>query len=209
MTDFKISRATQQRYPIYLKALRKIQEAGIQRIMSKELADYVDIQPTTIRRDFSMIGSMGKQGYGYDVEHLIHIFSEELGVNFEENIILIGVGNLGKALLNYNRWDNVVGTIVCGFDIAPSEVTNVNIPVYHLDELKEKMPKGCRLAIMSVSKDVQNTVDKLFEAGITGIVDLTQEHFIVPNGMSVRTVDIVSKIQELVFEANKENAKRK
>lgn len=209
MTNMKISRATQQRYPIYLKALRKIKEQGIVRIMSKELSEYVDIQPTTIRRDFSMIGSMGKQGYGYEVEHLIKIFSEELGVNYDEKIILIGVGNLGKALLNYNRWDNVVGNIECGFDISPENVKGVTIPVYHLDDIKTKKPSGCRIAIVSISKDIQNTINKLFDAGITGIVDLTQEHFIIPQGMSVRTVDIVSKIQELVFEANKENAKRR
>ena len=76
--------------------------------MSKTLADYVSIESTTIRRDFSFLGNLGKQGYGYDVNDLIQIFSDQLGVNFDEKIILIGAGNLGKALLNYNNWNHVV-----------------------------------------------------------------------------------------------------
>ena len=76
-----VPRATLQRYPLYLKALRKLQEDGTNRIMSRELAELVSIEPTTIRRDFSFIGNLGKQGYGYDVTRLIEIFSEELGVN--------------------------------------------------------------------------------------------------------------------------------
>ena len=67
-------KATIQRYPIYLKALRRLQGENVSKIMSSELADIVGIAPTTIRRDFSLIGSLGKQGYGYDVDlSLIHI----------------------------------------------------------------------------------------------------------------------------------------
>ena len=91
--------------------------------MSKTLADYVSIESTTIRRDFSFLGNLGKQGYGYDVNDLIQIFSDQLGVNFDEKIILIGAGNLGKALLNYNNWNHVVGEIVCAFDLEPERIT--------------------------------------------------------------------------------------
>lgn len=70
----EFSKATMQRYPIYLKALRKLKSLNIKRIMSNELSEYVSIKPTTIRRDFSLIGSFGKQGYGYEVDQLIDIF---------------------------------------------------------------------------------------------------------------------------------------
>ena len=83
----KISKATLQRYPIYLKALRKIKADGIEKIMSSELSKYIDVKSTTIRRDFSLLGSLGKQGYGYDVDKLIKIFQEELGGNYNEKII--------------------------------------------------------------------------------------------------------------------------
>ena len=197
-----VPNATLQRYPVYLKALRRIASNGQKRIMSKELAEYVKIKPTTIRRDFSLIGSLGKQGFGYDVEHLIEVFSEELGINFDEKIILVGAGNLGKAILNYNHWDNVVGEIVCAFDLNPSSVSPLPIPVYDIKDLKTKIPHGCRIAIICISKDIQATVDALIDAGITGIVDFTHEHFTVPRNIHVSSVDVVSSIQQLVFETN-------
>lgn len=198
----KISKATLQRYPIYLKALRKLKSLGQDRVMSKELGELVMIEPTTIRRDFSLIGTLGKQGYGYDVDNLIAIFSEELGVNYDEKIILVGAGNLGKAILNYNKWDNVVGEIICAFDIEPHKCGKLNIPLYSIDDLEKYIPEGCRIAIVCISHDVQNTMDRLVKAGITGIVDFTHEHFILPKNIHIRSVDVVSTIQELVFETN-------
>ena len=70
MQNRNVPKATLQRYPVYLKALRKLQKNGVERIMSKELSSFVDIEPTTIRRDFSFLGNLGKQGYGYDVDKL-------------------------------------------------------------------------------------------------------------------------------------------
>ena len=202
MTERKVPKATLQRYPVYLKALRKLRSDGVRRIMSRELAEYVSIESTTIRRDFSFLGNLGKQGYGYNVDDLIDIFSEQLGVNFDEKIILIGAGNLGKALMNYNNWNHVVGEIVCAFDLEPEKVQGAPVPVYALSELKEKMPEGCRIAILCISKDVQETVDLLIESGICGFVSFAMEHFSVPAGIYVKSVDVVSSIQELVFETN-------
>lgn len=200
--NYSIPKATIQRYPIYLKALRRLQKEQVSKIMSSELSEIVGIAPTTIRRDFSLIGSLGKQGYGYDVERLISIFSDELGVNYNEKIILIGCGNLGHALLNYNKWNNVVGEIVCAFDINPSAIHNVAIPVYGMDQLKSKMPQGCRIAILCITQNIQRTVDELINNGIRGIVNFTQEHFSTPNNVSVKNVDVVSSIQEIVLSVN-------
>lgn len=191
-----------QRYPVYLKALRKLKAEGVTRIMSRQLADYVSIESTTIRRDFSFLGNLGKQGYGYNVDDLIRIFSDELGVNFDEKIILIGAGNLGKALLNYNNWNHVVGEIVCAFDLAPEKVHGASVPVYDLKDISAKMPKGCRIAILCISQDVQETVNLLVKNGIKGFVSFTVDHFSVPPGVYVKQVDVVSSIQELVFETN-------
>ncbi len=204
-----VPKATLQRYPIYLKALRKIYESGIKRIMSRDLSEYVSIKATTIRRDFSFLGNLGRQGYGYDVDRLIEIFSEELGIGYDEKIILIGAGNLGKALLNYNRWQNVVGEIVCAFDKNASQISGMDIPVYDIRNLKSKKPKGCTIAILCISEDIQKTVDDLVDCGIKGIVDFTHEHFQVPENVYVRQVDIVSSIQELVFQTHANKRQRR
>ncbi len=202
ITERKVPKATLQRYPVYLKALRKLKAEGVTKIMSRQLAEYVSIESTTIRRDFSFLGSLGKQGYGYNVEDLIKKFSDELGVNFDEKIVLIGAGNLGKALLNYNKWNHVVGEIVCAFDLVPENVHGASVPVYHLNQISEKMPQGCRIAILCISKNVQETVDLLVEQGIKGFVSFAVDHFSVPQGVYVKQVDVVSSIQELVFETN-------
>ena len=198
----QVPKATLHRYPVYLKALRRLKKDGVERIMSRELADYVGIESTTIRRDFSFLGNLGKQGYGYKVDDLIKIFSEQLGMNFDEKIILVGCGNLGKALLNYNQWHHVVGEIVCAFDLVPENVTGTSVPVYDLKDLPEKKPEGCRIAILCISKDIQETVDLLVDNGITGLVSFASEHFSVPANIHVKQIDVVSSIQELVFEAN-------
>jgi len=199
----QVPKATLQRYPIYLKVLRNLKKEGFSRVQSKELSEFTDIEATTIRRDFSFIGNLGKQGYGYDVEKLIEQFEQVLGVHFDEKIILVGTGNLGRALLNYNRWDHVVGKIVCGFDIDPEIIDeDGEFPIYPLDRLEEKIPEGCRLAILTASRNQQETVDKLIECGIIGIIDFTHGHFKVPKSVTVRTIDVVSAIQELVFAIN-------
>lgn len=202
MSKQKISNATLRRYPLYLKAVRKLKKDGIDKVMSHELSELVNIKSTTIRRDFSLLGKLGKQGYGYDVELLENRFNEILGMNFEEKIILVGVGNLGRALLNYNHWDYVVGEIVCGFDSEIEDKQDLNVPVYDIDQLEEKMPPGSKIAILTGSDNIQETVDKLIQCGIIGIVNFTHEHVNVPDGIVIREVDVVSSIQEIVFETS-------
>lgn len=203
MSERKVPKATLQRYPVYLKALRRMRKYGKTRVMSKELSESVNIESATIRRDFSLLGNLGKQGYGYDIDSLIERFNQELGVDFDEKIILVGAGNLGRALMKYNKWDHVVGEIACAFDKDPDrQGVRFHIPVYDLGELEEKIPEGCRIAILAISENVQSTVDKLVACGIIGIVDFTHKHIKVPEGVSIKVVDVVASIQELVFETN-------
>ena len=196
MQNRNVPKATLQRYPVYLKALRKLQKNGVERIMSKELSSFVDIEPTTIRRDFSFLGNLGKQGYGYDVDKLIEIFNSQLGVDFDEKIILVGAGNLGRALMNYNKWDYVVGEIAIRHPsrifVSNSDIGYTSTPncVPHLAGSSSK------------AHDVQETVDKLVQCGINGIVDFTHQHFLVPKGVVIKSIDVVSSIQELVFITN-------
>ena len=203
-----ISKATLKRYPVYLKALRKLSLEGKTKVMSSELAEYVGIKSTTIRRDFSLLGQLGKQGYGYDIETLIDIFRKELGDNYEEKMVLIGVGRLGTAILNYNNWNQVAGEIVCAFDIQPEKRNSepkVNVPVYHISQMAEKMPKNVQIAILCIPSGTQEVVDELHRLGVKGIVNFTREYFVLPEGMIKRDVDFVAAIQELVFEVNSMN----
>lgn len=201
-----ISRATMARFPKYLKALRKLQGEGYRRVFSHEISDLVNIPPTTIRRDFTFLtydDNLGRQGRGYQTQLLVDVLTTELGLNVEEPIILIGVGNMGQALLKYNKWHDTVGEIVCGFDVdVDKEGMIYDVPIYSLDLLEEHIPVGCKIAILAVSGDVQDTVDHLMDLGIKGFVDFTHEHFTVDEGVEVKTVDVISAIQELVVQIN-------
>ena len=94
------------------------------------------------------------------------------------------------------------------FDLKPEVRKNepkVNVPVYHIDELESKIPDGCEIAILCIPSGAQDIVNRLHNLGIKGIVNFTREHFVLPDGMISRDVDVVSIIQELVFEVNSLN----
>lgn len=207
----KISKATMSRYPVYLKALRKMQHQGKEMFLSSELSAATGIQDTTIRRDFTYLSdreSLGRRGKGYDVKKLIDSFNQVLGLGLDEPIIIVGVGNLGRAILKYNRWHYTVGQIVCGFDKDQNiEGEMFGVKMYTIDDLEKRFPERCKIAILAISENVQETVDRLMDLGIKGIVDFTHEHFTVRPGVEVQTVDVVVAIQELVIKmhVNEEN----
>ena len=199
----KISKATMARFPVYLKVLRNMQHEGKSNFLSSELSEQTGILDTTIRRDFSFLthkDSLGKRGIGYDTEDMINNLNNLLGLNLDEQIVLIGIGNLGSAILKYNRWQYTVGKIVCGYDQDYNKVgEQFGVKLNHIDTLEETFPKGCKIAILAISNHVQETVDRLMDLGIKGIVDFTHSHFTVREDVVVQTVDVVMAIQELVL----------
>lgn len=199
----KLSKATMSRFPIYLKALRKMQHEGKEVCLSSELYEATGIQDTTIRRDFTYLSktdNFGRRGKGYDIKHLIDGLSEVLGLGLNEPIILIGVGNLGSAILKYNRWQYTVGKIVCGYDKDKNKVgERFGVKLHDINDLEKTFPKGCKIAILAISDNVQETVDRLMDLGIKGIVDFTHSHFSLRPGVEIQPVDVVVAIQELVI----------
>lgn len=203
MKNQKISKATMSRFPLYLKALRNMQLEGKENFLSSELSEVTGVLDTTIRRDFSFLTekeSLGRRGIGYDTKNIINILNKTLGLGLDEPIVLIGVGNFGKAILKYNRWQYTVGQIVCCYDQDEDKVgESYGIKIYHIDDLESLFPTNCKIAILAISENVQETVNRLTELGVKGIVDLTHSHFTVPNDVVVQTVDVVAAIQEMVL----------
>ncbi len=202
----KISNATMNRFPVYLKALRNMQHEGKETFLSSELAEVTGILDTTIRRDFGFLTdkeTLGRRGVGYDTKEIINVLSNVLGLNLDEPIVLIGIGNLGSAILKYNRWQYTVGQIVCGYDQDINKVgEQFGVKLIHIDDLEKTFPKGCKIAILAISENVQQTVDRLMALGVKGIVDFTHTHFTVNKDVVVQTVDVVVAIQELVLKMN-------
>lgn len=199
----QIPKATARRLPLYYRYFTYLYETGVQRISSAQLSESMKVDSATIRRDFSYFGALGKRGYGYDVENLMNFFKEQLSQEKLTNIALVGVGNLGYALLNYNfRKDNSM-RISAAFDVNPDLVDTMQkgVPVYHVDDLVEQISdQQIDVAILTVPSDVaQEMTDKLVEGGIKGILNFTPLRVTVPNNVRVHNVDLANELQALIY----------
>lgn len=198
-----IPKATARRLPIYHRYLRYLHDAGKTRISSTELSEAVKVDSATIRRDFSYFGALGKRGYGYEVEYLLDFFSKTLNQDRLTNVALIGVGNLGHALLNYNFHLNNNVRISCAFDVKDDIVGKIvtGVPVYPLNEMVDQLRiQQIDVAILTVPQTVaQDAANTLIEAGVRGIMNFTPIRLSVPEHIRVQNVDLTNELQTLIY----------
>lgn len=199
----KIPQATAKRLPLYHRYLKYLDESGKERVSSAELSEAVKVDSATIRRDFSYFGALGKKGYGYNVSYILDFFSKTLSQDKQTNVALIGVGNLGTALLHYNFMKNNNIKIVAAFDVDPAKVGSVqqNIPIYHLNDMEEIVREnGVEVVILTVPADeAQVTVDRLIEADVKGILNFTPARISVPKQVRVHHIDLTTELQTLIY----------
>lgn len=199
----EIPKATAKRIPLYFRYLKTLDQSGVKRIKSNEFSQMIQIPSATIRRDFSHFGELGRSGYGYDVPYLIEVFSNILNTEIEKRIALIGVGNLGKALVNNNFRRNANLNIVAAFDSNPEVIgTKVNdIKVNDISEIKEVIKKeGITTVITTVpSNKVQQVIDEAVEAGVTAILNFAPKRLKVPHNVQVQYIDLTTELQTLIY----------
>src|SRR5690606_22567265 len=137
--QLKIPKATAKRLPLYYRFLQNLYQSGKQRVSSAELSEAVKVDSATIRRDFSYFGALGKKGYGYNVQYLLSFFRKTLNQDEMTKVALIGVGNLGTALLQYNFTKNNNTKIVMAFDTNKEKIGSKigEVPIYNVAELEE------------------------------------------------------------------------
>nr|WP_054757256.1 redox-sensing transcriptional repressor Rex [Liquorilactobacillus satsumensis] len=203
MATSKIPHATAKRLPIYYRYLHFLADAGKQRVSSTELADAVKVDSATIRRDFSYFGALGKRGYGYEVESLLAFFRKTLKQDKLTNVALIGVGNLGHALLNYNFHQSNNVRISAAFDINEDITGTIQsgVPIYHMNDMKEQLTvQQIEIIILTVPSNVaQEVTNELVEVGIKGILNFTPLRITVPNSVRVQNVDLTNELQTLIY----------
>ncbi|MCP8617826.1 redox-sensing transcriptional repressor Rex [Salirhabdus salicampi] len=198
----KIPQATAKRLPLYYRFINNLYNQGKTRVSSKELSEAVKVDSATIRRDFSYFGALGKKGYGYNVDHLLTFFRETLSQDEVTKVTLIGVGNLGTAFLNYNFTKNNNTKIEIAFDTTPEKVeTNIGgVPVYHINQLEEKIGEDISVAILTVpAQAAQPIADRLVKAGIQGILNFTPARITVREHVRVHHIDLSVELQALVY----------
>lgn len=203
MTSQNIPKATAKRLPIYYRYLNMLSDAGKKRVSSNELAEAVKVDSATIRRDFSYFGALGKRGYGYDVENLLEFFKKTLNQDKLTNVALIGVGNLGHALLNFNFHKSNNVRINAAFDIN-EEITGTiqsGVPIYPMADMKEQLKiQQIEIVILTVPANVaQGVTNDLIEVGVKGILNFTPLRISVPESVLVQNVDLTNELQTLIY----------
>ena len=211
MTEQKIPRATAKRLPIYYRYLNILLDADQTRVSSTELSEAVKVDSATIRRDFSYFGALGKRGYGYDAESLIKFFKKILNQDRLTNVALIGVGNLGHALLNFNFHQDGNVRISAAFDVNETIANTIQsgVPIYPMTDLRTQLEEQqIQVAILTVPSDVaQSVTDDAVAGGVKGILNFTPLRITVPKDVRVQNVDLTNELQTLIYFLEHYNSK--
>jgi len=204
--------ATVARLPVYLRALYTLADRGVSTVASDELAAAAGVNSAKLRKDLSHLGSYGIRGVGYDVEYLVYQVSRALGLNQNWAVVIVGAGNLGRALARYG------GFVTRGFRIAAlldSDQSLVGrevgtVVVRHAGELEAIVAtSGIAIGVIAVPAGAAQAVcDRLVAAGVTSILNFAPLVLTVPEGVDVRKVDLSIELQILAFHAQRRSAER-
>ncbi len=203
MKTMKISESVVRRLPIYLRYLNELSMKNVQTVSSQELGARLDLNPAQIRKDLAYFGEFGKKGIGYDVGYLIEKIRQILKIDQEINVALVGAGNLGHALCNYNMYlkDNM--KIKAVFDNSPNKIgKQINhLQVQPLSKLQEVIAaEQIRVGIITVPADeAQNVADGLAQAGIEAILNFAPVIIKVPEEVRVHYADFTTDLLSLAY----------
>lgn len=173
----KVSTAVIRRLPRYYRHLTELQQAGVVRISSSALGRSMGLTASQIRQDLFCFGEFGQQGYGYKVESLKEEIGEILGINQGHTLIVLGTGNLGRAIIRNFKFSSNGFSLLAAFDVDPKVVgTKIDgVPVYHVDEL-EQFVAGNPVSVGLLTVPIQAAQimgNRLVNAGIQGIWNFT------------------------------------
>ncbi|MCC8122369.1 MAG: redox-sensing transcriptional repressor Rex [Oscillospiraceae bacterium] len=173
----KVSSAVIRRLPRYYRHLIDLQQSGMERISSNALGKIMNLTASQIRQDLSCFGEFGQQGYGYNVESLQQEIAEILGMKQGNTAVLIGAGNLGRALIENFQFDRSGFRLLAAFDVDAALVgkTLAGIPVYHVDEMAGYLQENkADVGVLTVPRTVAaNTAERLALSGVKGLWNFT------------------------------------
>ncbi|MDO4262024.1 MAG: redox-sensing transcriptional repressor Rex [Eubacteriales bacterium] len=213
MEERQISKAVIKRLPRYYRYLGEMLQNGVERISSGELSNKMQVTASQIRQDLNNFGGFGQQGYGYNVKYLYDEIGRILGVDKLHPMIIIGGGNFGHALANYDFEKNGFVTKAI-FDVRPSLVgTSVRgIPVLMMDELESFVEKErVEIAVLTLPKDrVAEAAGRLVACGIKALWNFAHLDLDVPKDVVVENVHLVDSLMQLSYRiSNYESGKEK
>ena len=203
MSRLPIPRKTVYRLSLYYRSLQRLKANHIATVSSAALAKAARVKPTQLRKDLAYFGQFGTRGLGYDVETLTANLNEALGTARLQPVILVGVGNLGAALLRYGGFAKEGFEIIAAFDAFPaaSPAAGAKPEVFGSGEMPRFVKeKRVRMAILTVPVTAaQEVTNQLVEAGVIGILNFSPIFLQVPDGVVVNNVDLALELENLSY----------
>ena len=209
--DKKISSAVIKRLPRYYRYLGELLDNGVERISSNDLSNSMHVTASQIRQDLNNFGGFGQQGYGYNVQFLHDEIGRILGLTIEHNVILIGVGNLGQAIANYVKFENLPFKMIGLFDCDPQKIGKIvsGIPIRMVDELDEFVSEH-RVDIAALTLPKENAIPiakKLIALDVKAFWNFAHVDIELPRGAVVENVHLSDTLMQLSY--NIEQSKNK
>jgi redox-sensing transcriptional repressor len=202
--------ATVARLPVYLRALYALADHEVATVSSEELAAAAGVNSAKLRKDLSHLGSYGTRGVGYDVDYLIYQVSRELGLTQDWPVLIVGAGNLGRALANYGGFASRGFRIAALVDCDPAVVGSViaRHTVRSAADIEDVIQRfDVSIGVIATPATVaQNVCDRLVAAGVSSILNFAPVVLNVPSGVDVRKVDLSIELQILAFHAQRRGA---
>ena len=206
MEEKEISQAVIGRLPRYFRYLGELKDEGVERISSQDLSELMKVTASQIRQDFNNFGGFGQQGYGYNVEYLYNEIGKILGLDQQHNFIIVGAGNLGRALGNYMNFERR-GFIFKGmFDRNPELVGKEvrGIKVMPMEQLKRFVTENdIDIAVLTIPKtSAVGVAEQLVQYGIKAIWNFAHVDLNVPDGIQVENVHLSDSLMKLSYNIN-------
>lgn len=206
MNRFNVPDIIVSRLPVYLRALQFMAANGSTTTSSQELGEKVGISAAQIRKDLSQFGEFGKQGTGYHISFLIDRLLQILKVELVWDVVLVGMGELGHAILRYQGFVNRGFRIVACYDSDPAKI-GTRVAVFTVEDVNNLVMNvrntGIKMAMLCVpASSAQNVTDKLVEAGIKGILNYAPVSLSVPSDVRLQYIDPVIGLQRMAYYLN-------
>lgn len=201
-----ISMAVIKRLPKYYRYLGELMQNEVDRISSKELGEKIGFTASQIRQDLNCFGDFGQQGYGYNVAELYTEVRGILGLDREYNAALVGAGNIGQAVSNYSRFQNLGFKITTIFDANPKLVGMKirDVEIRDIDEMNDILKRdNIDIGIICVPrKSAQIVADELISGGIKAIWNFAPVDLVVPENIKVENVHLSDSLLTLIYLLN-------
>lgn len=202
-TRREIPEATVARLPVYLRALVGLVDAGETTVSSEILAEAAGVTSAMVRKDLSYLGSYGTRGVGYDGWHLIHEIRDELGLSEHWPIVIAGIGNLGQALAHYRGFTERGFRVAALVDVDPAKVGMrvEDLAVRSIDDLDDLVDaQDIAIGVIATpATAAQSVADRMVAAGLRSILNFAPAKLAVPDGVTVRKVDLAVELQILAY----------